>query len=374
MPASSSSRPGRAATSWQLGLGVFAGWLVIGLISSSLTFNAWQGEGLQIGWSRTQLLLLPYWLYWAAVTPVIVALGKAWPLTGGRWRRTLPRHALAAITIGAVHILGYATLYKEIFPWPAAEPLGPPVSRLVTSMLASRFQFELLVYVCILGISLALVYAREVEARTVTAAQLEAKLAQAQLASMRMQLNPHFLFNTLQAVSVLVIEDPRRAQRMLTLLGDLLRAVFEEHSRQEVPLAEELGLLERYLEIEQTRFSDRLRVSFDIDPRANELLVPSFVLQPLVENAIRYAIAPRSGPGSIAVAARTGDHRLLITVTDDGPGPRDNFTDGVGLGTTRARLEKLYGGNQRFTLLRGPAGGAVASLDLPARPPARPNG
>lgn len=364
---SSSSFSGRAATRWRLGLGVFAGWLAIGLISTSLTLNAWQGEGVQVGWARAFALLLPYWLYWGFVTPVIIALGRRWPLARGRWRRSLPLHFAAALAVALIHVIGYAALYKAYFPWPPGEPAGPEISDLILSMLQSRWQFELMAYGGILGGSLALEYAREAEARTVAAAQLQTQLAQAQLATLRMRLNPHFLFNTLQAVSVLVIEDPRRAQRMLTLLGDLLRAVLEGPGRQEVPLSEELGLLERYLEIEQTRFSDRLKVNFEIDPHTRDLLVPSFVLQPLVENAIRYAIAPRSAPGTVSVAARRVDHHLLLTVTDDGPGPGSGFSEGVGLSTTRDRLEKLYGGEQRFSLRAAASGGAIASLQLPAR-------
>jgi signal transduction histidine kinase len=362
----SSTESGRAVN-WRLGLGVMAGWLVIGLISSGLTYSTWQSEGLKIDWPLAYVLLLPYWLFWGVVTPIIIALGRRFPINRERWRKSVAIHFTACLVLGVVHFIGYAAFYKTFFPWPANEPGGPPWSTLLLMMLSSRWQFEFMAYGGILGCSLAITYARESEARALAAAELEAQLAQAQLASLRMQLNPHFLFNTLQSVSVLVEEDPRRARRMLVLLGDLLRSVLEGPGRQEVPLAQELDLLERYLEIEQTRFSDRLNVRIEVDPPARTLLVPSLLLQPLVENAVRYAIAPKATPGTIVVRAATADHRLTLTVSDDGPGLPRGFVERVGLATTRARLEKLYGAAQSFTLEPGFAGGTIATIVLPAR-------
>lgn len=362
-----SSPPSGRAANWRLGLGVMAGWLVIGLISSGLTFNTWQTEGLGIDWPLAYGLLLPYWLFWGVVTPIIVALGRRFPLNRATWRRSVGIHFAACLVLGVVHFIGYAAFYKSFFPWPASEAGGPPWPTLLLMMLSSRWQFELMAYGGILGCSLAITYARESEARALAAAELETRLAQAQLASLRMQLNPHFLFNTLQSVSVLVEEDPRRARRMLVLLGDLLRSVLEGPGRQEVPLAQELELLERYLEIEQTRFSDRLNVRFEVDPATRSLLVPSLLLQPLVENAVRYAIAPKATPGTIVVSAASEDHRLILKVADDGPGLPRGFVERVGLATTRARLEKLYGGGQSFTLAPGPGGGTVATIVMPGR-------
>jgi two-component system, LytTR family, sensor kinase len=363
------SPTGRAAPRWRLGLAIFAAWLAIGLISSSLSFSTLQGEGMTVSWLGTVGLQLPYWLYWAVITPVIVILARRWPLNRRTWRRSLPLHLLVAAGLGLIHVAGYAAMYKAYFPWPPQEPGGPPWSSMVSSILATRWQFELLLYGGILGGVLALDYARQAEERALAAVQLESQLAHAQLATLRMQLNPHFFFNTLQSVSALVVEDPGRAQRMLALLGDLLRAVLDGPGQQQVPLSEELAILERYLEIEQARFPDRLEVRFEIEPESRSLLVPSFALQPLVENAIRYAIAPRVARGTVTVAARTQDHRLVLTVADDGPGPRTGLVEGVGIRTTRARLEKLYGKEQSFSLVSAPGGGAVATIELPARQP-----
>ncbi|MEO8201338.1 MAG: histidine kinase, partial [Gemmatimonadota bacterium] len=174
-----------------------------------------------------------------------------------------------------------------------------------------------------------------------------------------------FLFNTLQAVSVLTVENPRAAQRMLTQLGDLLRAVLDGDDRQEVALGEELGFLRQYLAIEQVRFPDRLTVRFDVPDEALDAMVPSFVLQPLVENAIRYAIAPRAAPGQIAIAARISADRLRLTVRDSGPGFPDPIDEGVGLATTRTRLDKLYGPKQSMTLGSAEGGGAQVEIVVP---------
>jgi LytS/YehU family sensor histidine kinase len=234
-----------------------------------------------------------------------------------------------------------------------------------SSYLKNRWQLELLVYWAILGAAHAVAYYREGQERFIRASLLEAQLAQSQLQALRMQLHPHFLFNTLQAVSVLTVENPRAAQRMLTQLGDLLRAVLDGDDRQEIPLGEELGFLRQYLEIEQVRFPDRLTVSYDVADGALDALVPSFVLQPLVENAIRYAIAPSAAEGRIRIAARSADGELVLTVQDSGPGFSDPIDEGVGLATTRTRLEKLYGAGQRMTLGRGQGGGAEVVVVLP---------
>jgi LytS/YehU family sensor histidine kinase len=155
---------------------------------------------------------------------------------------------------------------------------------------------------------------------------------------------------------------------MLTLLGDLLRTVLDEGARAEVPLAEELAFVRRYLEIERVRFADRLSTRFDVEPAAERAAVPTFLLQPLVENAIHHAVAPRSGPGRIDIVARLRDGRLRLEVRDDGPGPAAGAIDGLGLSTTRARLEKRFGADQAFSFRTGVAGGAEAVIEIPAHP------
>ena len=200
-------------------------------------------------------------------------------------------------------------------------------------------------------------------------ADLEAKLAQAQLESLKLQLHPHFLFNTLNTITALINTDARAAERVVSALSELLRLSLRTAPEPEVPLERELEVLEHYIGIQRVRFKDRLTVAFDIDPAARRALVPTLILQPLVENAIRHGIAPRAAPGRVVIAARQADGRLELRVSDDGVGcaaaspPRE----GIGLGNARARLRSLYGGAHRFEVGGRPDGGFAVSIDIPFR-------
>jgi len=199
--------------------------------------------------------------------------------------------------------------------------------------------------------------------------QLEARLARAQLQSLRLQLHPHFLFNTLNTINALIGTDRHAAERVISGLSELLRMSLSSASEQEVTLAKELELLAHYIEIQQIRFQDRLTVNFRIDPDARYALVPNLMLQPLVENAIRHGIAPRAAPGHVVVtAARRGD-RLELSVVDDGVGEKASrdHRDGVGLGNTRARLLSLYGSEHRFEAGGASAGGFAVHIEIPYR-------
>ncbi|MGH7507342.1 MAG: sensor histidine kinase, partial [Longimicrobiales bacterium] len=203
------------------------------------------------------------------------------------------------------------------------------------------------------------------------ASRLEGSLARANLETLRMQLNPHFLFNTLNAISVLALKGERQnVVRMLTRLSDLLRLALE-NADQVVPLAEELAFLEPYLEIEQVRFRDRLDVIQDVPAEVLDAEVPSLLLQPIVENAVRHGIARCTGPGTIEIRALTADGRLVIEVRDSGPGfaasAADSEGHGVGIANTRARLEQLYGPEHRLELVNGTRGGAIVRVVIPFR-------
>jgi len=199
--------------------------------------------------------------------------------------------------------------------------------------------------------------------------QLEARLARAQLQSLRLQLHPHFLFNTLNTINALIGTDRHAAERVISGLSELLRMSLSSASEQEVTLAKELELLAHYIEIQQIRFRDRLTVNFRIDPDARYALVPNLMLQPLVENAIRHGIAPRAAPGHVIVTAARRDNRLELSVVDDGVGERASrdHRDGVGLGNTRARLLSLYGREHRFEAGGAPAGGFAVHIEIPYR-------
>lgn len=201
------------------------------------------------------------------------------------------------------------------------------------------------------------------------AAQLSTQLAQAQLQTLRTQLHPHFLFNTLNAIATLVHRDPEAADQMIARLSDLLRLTLEGIGVQEVPLANEIDFLRGYLEIEQARFGDRLTVDMQIPPEVLGARIPYLILQPLVENAIRHGIAPRSQPGRVVIRAKSKNGFLVLEVRDSGPGlAAGSDTDtrqGMGLSNTRSRLEKLYGEHQRFEMKNGSNGGFVVTLTFP---------
>ena len=227
----------------------------------------------------------------------------------------------------------------------------------------------MMTYWTIVGLGHALRYHYEAQNRALTASQLETRLVEAQLQTLQRQLQPHFLFNTLNTVSALMHRNVEAADAMLAQLGDLLRLSFETVDVQEVSLAQELDFLRKYVAIEQVRFRERLRVTFDVAPGLDDCLVPNLLLQPLVENAIRHGIGPRVEPGHVLVrAVRTGA-TLELEVRDDGVGvPESRLADlahGVGLSNTRSRLAHLYGNRHQFTVSRPPGGGLSVAIVIP---------
>ena len=228
---------------------------------------------------------------------------------------------------------------------------------------------NLLLYLLIVAAAQSAAHAWESRRRAIAAATYARQLAEARLHVLSAQLQPHFLFNTLHAISALVWEDPARADRLLARLSEMLRLTLRSGSRVETTLTEELALLQRYAEIQETRYGDRLRVKFDVEGGVGDALVPRLILQPLVENAIRHGITRRITPGLVEVRAWGGEGRLHLTVRDDGVGLRSDppVREGVGLSITRARLRQLYGAEQRFALTPVPEGGAVCTLSFPLR-------
>jgi len=231
--------------------------------------------------------------------------------------------------------------------------------------------FGVAVYFAVLGVQHAASYFVQARERETQAARLAAQLSEARLGALRMQMQPHFLLNSLNAIAVIVRDrDTTTATRMLEQLGDMLRRVMRADRPQEVALAEELDFVRQYLGIEQVRFSDRLRPVFSVDPAVLGAAVPEFVLQPLVENALRHGLAKRVTATLLQIEARRDGDDLLLTVTDDGPGPGGTAAEaaeGVGLGNTRERLATLYGARARLELAATPEGGARATVRLPYR-------
>src|SRR5262245_3556610 len=302
------------------------------------------------------------WLFLGALTPITYYLGKRFPLRRDRWMRSIAIHAAGALML----CVGWASLGVLLGSILGRYPAGNYLSWVLTTVPWSVFM-----YFTILGCVYAFTYfveAREGEAR---ASRLVAQLAEARLGALRTQLHPHFLFNSLNAIAVLVREqNTPAASRMLELLGDVLRQVLRADQPQEIPLANELAFLERYLAIEQVRFSDRLRVQWSIDPAVRQALVPGFVLQPIVENAVKHGVARRADAGRIEISARLDAGSLELAVDDDGVGFSPSQQEGVGLSNTRERLATMYGDSGRLTIARSASGGTRVVLRLPFRRPA----
>jgi LytS/YehU family sensor histidine kinase len=233
-----------------------------------------------------------------------------------------------------------------------------------------NFDWEMMTYWAIVSLSHAVLYYRESRDRALRASQLETKLVEAQMATLQQQLQPHFLFNTLHAISTLMHRDVEAADRTLMQLSDLLRMTLENVGQQEVTLKTELEFLSKYLAIEQTRFVDRLVVRYHVDPETLDTLLPSLLLQPLVENAIKHGVARKAGPGHVEISARRDHDKLWIEIRDDGAGLSDSalsaLQNGIGVSTTRARLQHQFGADFRFEFHRREPGVAVV-VALPWR-------
>jgi two-component system LytT family sensor kinase len=354
---------------WWLGPGlVLAGYSVLALVYGAQLSVYRASRGEPTGFGESFLVGAIEWYGWALLTPFILAVARRVRATGRPWPVQLVLHVPPGLFFAAAHMAVHAGL-RQVLMAPPGGWAG--TWSYFTYMLSKTTDFDLLVYLSVVGLDAALRYSRQVREEALRASQLEAQLAQAQLHLLRSQLRPHFLFNTLHAVSALMHRDVKAADRMVGQLSELLRASLERDGRQEVPLSEELDLLAPYLDIERTRFSDRLQVEVDVAPDARDALVPPLLLQPLVENAIRHGIAPRRGPGRVWVRAARFGERLSVEVRDDGLGPPaaglEGLREGIGLGSTRARLEKLYGAAQALTLAANAPQGFAVSVSLPYR-------
>jgi hypothetical protein len=306
---------------------------------------------------------LASWWPCALLTPPVVAATLRIRETGASPGRTAAMHAAGAVlfvTAGG-SLMGIA---EGLLPWAPAG--GGLVHDAVWGVLR-YLGVDLLLYALIVAGAEAAAHAWESRQRALAAAVYARQLAEARLHVLGAQLQPHFLFNALHAISALVWEDQARADRLLARLSDLLRLTLSSGTRVETTLAEEVALLQHYAEIQEARYGDRLRVSFEVESRVREALVPRLILQPLVENAIRHGITRRITPGQVEVRAWARAGRLHLAVRDDGVGLGALVNEGLGLSITRARLRQLYGGEQRFALAPAPAGGAVCTLSFPLR-------
>jgi sensor histidine kinase YesM len=338
---------------------VLGGWTAFGLFSFAqvLIYNQVSGQE-PLPWRPLLVVSLASAWIWAALTPASLWVANRLRFDPNQRTRSLILHGLAGICF----VLLSTVLDRAMSLIISHSSLRP----FVTSLLY-RFDSRLLAYLCIVTVSQAARYALLYREREVRAAELEAQLARAELQLLKMQLQPHFLFNALNTIAEMAHNDPNNADRLIARLGHLLRLSLEQAGHQVVPLRQELKILEAYLEIEQTRFQDRLVVRTDVPVEALDAGVPALLLQPLVENAIRHGTSPSTGRGRIEIrGSREGD-KLRIAIRDSGPGfpPDGPSREGLGLRNTRQRLRQLYGVEQAFLLGNDPSGGAVVTILLP---------
>jgi len=322
-----------------------------------------RSEGLRVI-ARTGPLVLPFveaWL-WAALTPLVFWISSRSSAAMSRLAR------VALLVMAGVVIAVFVDLALDFSRELVLAPRrrgGPAFAPLRGFGRFGPFN-QLLIYCAVLAAGFAREYFLREQRRAREAAHLEALLAHARLDALRMQLNPHFLFNTLHAVSALVERDPSGVRKMIARLSELLRHTLDTRSPDEVPLRDELAFLQRYLDIMAVRFQGKLRVTTNVDAAVLEAKVPIFILQPLVENALEHGVSRASGEAEIEVRGRREGEQLVLSVHDRGPG-LDSTAEGVGLTNTRARLAALYGDRASIAMRTEPEGGAAAELRLPWR-------
>lgn len=339
-------------------------WTLVGLAFASQLYLSSTLLGRTVSWGQAITYSLGDWYVYALLSVPSLWLARRFPPEGGQPWRTAGVHLAAAL----VFSLAYVTL-RALVGLVHSSLIDEPVTfpEVFRPLLVKTFPFNLLIYGVIISVSHAIDYYRKYHERAVRTLELEKHLAEARLQALLRQLKPHFLFNTLNGIASLMHSDVEAADRMLVRLGELLRITMSHPGQPLTRLSEEIAFIEKYLEIERIRFRDRLSVVFEIAPDSLDGEVPSLLLQPLVENAIRHGIEPHARPGRIRLTACRTPGCVELTVQDNGAGlPPGGFTrEGIGLGNTRARLNELYGERHRFELANHPAGGLVVRVIIP---------
>ena len=348
---------------------------VIGILECAKDYVMVQIQGTErpfVAVLRDQAL---WWVLWMVLMPAVIWLAQTFRLDRGRWMSGAIIHTLVATVLSVGHIAVFgAAFYTAVGPtaW------GPTMERQINVFMSRHLATDIIIYGAAVSVYYAVEYFTRFRRLALAAAQTESRaarlqlnLAEARIHALRMELNPHFLFNTLNAVAGLVRRrEHDGAVDMLARLSDLLRTTLDRDMPAEVPLTDELVFLGRFVDIELVRFGDRLRVTWDIDPEVRTALVPPLILQPLVENALRHGIARRPGPATLRISARKTGLHLELVVRDSGDGLAPNAVldgrEGIGLSNTRARLVELYGeGTASVEVADAPSGGVRARVLLP---------
>jgi two-component system LytT family sensor kinase len=347
---------------------VAAIWTGVGLFDATQTVFVMRAQGMQHAWLQLFVTLLLSWLPWALATPLVLRLGRRYPPE--QWRRfsTWGAHLLACAVVGLAYAGLGASLEKLLNPWAKVPGPGP-----FGELWLYKFYNGLLSYLILYGVILMVGYLLDSRERLALqqaeTAHLNEELSKAQLNALRKQIEPHFLFNTLSAVSGLVREKRNDAAvSMIAGLSDFLRRVLEDSGRQQVTLAEELEFAQKYLDIQKVRFAERLEVSVNVPGELFLAQVPALILQPMVENAIKHGIAKRVQGGAIRIAAARSNGRLTLSVYNDGPSLPAEWQanhSGIGISNVRTRLQGLYGDAFEWSMRDHEPGGVEVSLSLP---------
>jgi two-component system LytT family sensor kinase len=358
------SKPGMRSLGSHLAVG-FVTFTAIGLFFS-IQFHLINHQlKMPIGWADEVHLALVNWYTWGVLAVLVFRFAERFPVEGDRWWARAALHALCAVAVALLH-----TTLCASWDWLFAHEAGG-WSGLFQRMFVWFFHWDVLIYAGILGFVHAMSYNRRLRDRELRASQLETQLNRARLDALRMQLNPHFLFNSLNAISELVHENPVLADRVITQLATLLRTVLDESNKSEVTVKEELDFAKKYLAIEQVRLGERLTVRIEANPATLDWHVPSLILQPLIENAVRHGIARREGAGIIEVSASCREGKLDLQVRDSGSGVAEPYTElrtqGLGLSNVRARLAHHYGEDFRLEFGASATGGYRARILMPVR-------
>jgi two-component system LytT family sensor kinase len=348
------------------GLRLFALWaLVGGVLSLEVYFNT----RVTMDYVDFVDVAIPQFgraAMWAALVPLILRLRRRVPLSGGRWLGGVAFHFGTSFLVMAVYYLGRMVAYVLLWDSSFAD-----FWHMAQKSFYGRNMIDMAYYWAVLAFGYSFEIYQKYKSEELKAAQLETRLIETELKALRQQMHPHFLFNTMNTISVLVRERKNdEAVTLLARLSALLRMSLENTGVPEVTVRQEMEFLDRYLEIQQARFPDRLRVNVDISPEAFDARIPNLLLQPLVENAIIHGIAPKNCPGNVDIRGRVEEGRLHLEVLDDGPGfapTNGRRREGIGLSNTRERLTKIYGTNQQLVLRSEPGCGVRVQIVLPYR-------
>src|SRR5205809_2083233 len=348
---------------------LFVGWTLVSIIFAGISYAAAVGENnKEFGFVSALRLNLVQFYVWAILSPVVFRFSRRFPIELRPLNvRNLLLYFPALISFAGIHqVIHLAVLWSITPRW---RQKYPALTDCYRAYFAFGFYIDLIIALLIVIAVHALLYYQSFRASELAQSSLKTDLAQAQLRALKMQLHPHFLFNTLHSISSLVLEDAQKANSIIARLGDFLRLTVENSDQQLVSLKEEAEFLRCYLDIEQVRFGDRLTLAFDLEPQTLSAQVPHLILQPVVENAIQHAIAPRAARGHINIEAKRFNSLLRVAISDSGPGIGSNANSlgkkCVGLSNVRSRLQQIYGPDFRFELMNASDGGLTVVMEIP---------